>query len=170
MTSLYMVLSSSFIWPKIVNLWVRSASSLFKLVTWDLNWVHSTFVVSLALYVLPILSKSFIMASRISLQIFLSLMVFVRHSLKSLFTLIVIHRRLTKKPVCLGIFCTNRDHTKPTLGWLIFAHLVQQPRISWTLILKPNSPGLGFGSTLVVKTYSVPRPISVVDNNPSSMV
>ena len=37
-------LSSSLVWPRTVNLWVRFVSSLFKLVTRDLSGIQSTFV------------------------------------------------------------------------------------------------------------------------------
>ena len=88
------------------------------------------------------------------------------------FVVTVVHKRFRSKSIRLRIFCTNRDHTKPTLRQIIFAHLIHHFGISWTSLSKPDSPGLGVDSAPIIKTYNgiVPRPFPITNSNPSSMV
>ena len=89
----------------------------------------------------------------------------------SVFVLTMVPGQFSSKLVHLGIFRTNWDHIKPTLGQFIFARLIHHFGISWTLLLKPSSPGSKVGSALIVKTCNgiVPRLFLITNSSPSSM-
>ena len=92
------------------------------------------------------------------------------HHIPSIFALTMVHGHFNNKPFLLGIFRTNRDRTKSTLGQFIFTCLIHH--LSWTSLSKPNSLSSRVSLTPIVKTCNgtVPRPFTITNNNLSYMI
>lgn len=88
------------------------------------------------------------------------------------FALTVVCGQFSSKLAYLEIFCSRQDRTNPIPEQFIFVLLAHYLKISWTSLLKLDSPNSRVSSAHIAKTFDriVPRPFPVINRVSSKMV